>query len=93
MVNDFGKWGVIAAAILIMVAKVNATTITNASWTFPTITVPGPSAPTGADFSTYSTDDYLAWVEANSKLGVNFVSNLGQGTALEFPITATRLII
>ena len=67
-----------------MVAKANATTITNVSWTFPTNSISGPTEPVGPGLSTYSTDDYLDWIKANNRLGVNFVPNLGEGASLEF---------
>jgi hypothetical protein len=67
-----------------MVASAIATTITNASWIFPTNTISGPSEPIGPDLSTYSTGDFLAWILADSRLNVNFLPNLGEGTALEF---------
>jgi hypothetical protein len=70
-------------ACWLTVAKVNATSITNVSWTFPTNTISEPAEPVGPGLSTYSTDDYLAWIKANNRLSVNFVPNLGEGTALE----------
>jgi hypothetical protein len=79
--------------ILILVAKVNATTTTNASWTFPTNTVPGPNAPIGLDFSTYSTDDDLARVAANSQLESISSQIWVKARLWNFPITATMLII
>lgn len=74
----------ITMACWLMVAKVNATSITNVSWTFPTNSISGPGEPVGPGLSTYSTDDYLDWIKANNRLGVNYVPNLGEGTALEF---------
>ena len=78
------NWGMLATACCLMVAKLSATSITNVSWTFPTNSISGTSEPVGPGLSTYSTDDYLAWIKANNRLTVNFVPNLGEGTALEF---------
>ncbi len=74
----------LTVACWLMVAKANATTITNVSWTFPTNSISGPTEPVGPGLSTYSTDDYLDWIKANNRLGVNFVPNLGEGASLEF---------
>jgi hypothetical protein len=78
------NWGMILLVGWSMVASAIATTITNASWTFPTYTISGPSEPIGSDLSIYSTGDYLAWISADSRLNVNLVPNLGEGTPLEF---------
>jgi hypothetical protein len=77
------KWGILAVICLVMVAKANAT-VTNASWTFPSATTPGPSQPMAADLSIYSTNNYLGWTLFNSSLNVGFVSNPGNTTAFEF---------
>ena len=74
----------LAMTCCLLVAKVNATSITNVSWTFPANTNSGPSEPVGPGLSTYSTDDYLAWISANNRLAVNYVPNLGEGEALDF---------
>ena len=58
--------------------------ITNASWRFPTNTIPPPSQPLIADQAVYSIDDNLSWIAASTKLSVSFVPNPGATTALEF---------
>jgi hypothetical protein len=78
------NWSIIILMGWSIVASAIATTITNASWTFPTNTISSPSQPIGSDLSTYSTGDNLSWIAADTRLNENFVPNLGQGTALEF---------
>jgi hypothetical protein len=73
-----------------MVAKVSAITFTNVSWTFPYSTNSGPSEPVRPGLSTYSTDGYLNWILANNKLAVNYVPNMGDGTALDFSYTGNH---
>ena len=58
--------------------------ITNASWTFPTNTIPAPSQPLAANLAAYSIADKLSWIAANNKLGVSYVAHPSQTTALEF---------
>ena len=66
-----------------MVAKAGAA-ITNASWTFPASTSPGPTQPIAADVSVDSINNLLGWTEANSGLNEAFVTNPGKTTAFEF---------
>lgn len=66
-----------------MVAKAGAA-ITNASWTFPASTSPGPTQPIAADVSVDSINNLLGWTEANNGLNEAFVTNPGKTTAFEF---------
>jgi|GEM_PF-4057099 hypothetical protein len=77
------KLGVVIIVCVLMVAKANAT-ITNASWTFPASTSPGPAQPIAADLAVDSINDLLGWTEANNGLTEAFVLNPGKTTALEF---------
>ena len=58
--------------------------ITNADWTFPATTSPGPVQPIAADLAIFSINDYLGWVAGGSHLNESFVLHSGNTTALEF---------
>jgi PEP-CTERM motif len=77
------NWIILTTVCVLMVAKAGAT-ITNADWTFPASTSPGPSQPIAADLATFSINDFLGWTAAGSHLNETFVSNPGKTTALEF---------
>jgi hypothetical protein len=86
LVKSFLHWVIIMMACVLVVAQARAID-TNADWTFPTGTTPGPNQPIAANLSTNSIDDYLGWIVANSgknNLAASFVSNPGSTTALEF---------
>ncbi len=59
-------------------------TVTNALWTFPSATTPGPVQPIAPDVKTFSTNAALTWVAGGTHLNEAYVLNPGKTTALEF---------
>jgi hypothetical protein len=64
--------------------------ITNALWTFPSSTTPGPVSPIAADVTTFATNAALSWVNGGSHLNESYVSNPGKTTALEFSYSGNQ---